>query len=223
RIIVDTSRYPVRGDKITQQNYRYVLNHIALLSELAMTGEEYSENFTMTIDGVEQPRKEMPSVGFLDRDNRPITLVADENIVEKNYNPRLRAEYQFGGPYIKPNIFKRIANLLFGKYEEEINEYNNNVARCKETLEIRKQQYAAEYGRKVANFGRSNAAATLLAQAVREESQMNADRVPTSAAQLARELAAETGTLSNAASKTTAPVARNVKQNERSEMTHAPK
>jgi|GEM_PF-3573637 len=224
RISVDNSRYPVRGEKITQQNYRYVLNHIALLSELAMTGEEYSENFTMTIDNVEQPRKEMPCVGFLDRNNQPITLVADENIVEKTYNPRLPAEFQFGGPYIKPNIFKRIANLLFGKYEDEINEYNNNVARCKETLEIRKQQYTAEYGRKVANLGRSNAAATLLAQAVKEERQTNAaDRVPTSAAQLARELAAETGALSNTASKTTAPAARNVKQNEKSEITHTRK
>lgn len=110
RINVDNSRYPVRGEKITQQNYHYVLNHIALLSELAMTGEEYSQNFTMTIDGVEQPRKGMPSVGFLDRDNQPIPLVADENIVEKNYNPHIPAEFQFGGAFVLRKGFDSLTN-----------------------------------------------------------------------------------------------------------------
>lgn len=208
--------YTVRGEAITEQNYRYVLNDIALLTGMAMTGEEYSQNFTPTADGAQQPRRKLPTVGFLDRDNQPIALKADENIVEKNYNPQLPAEHQFGVPLVKPNIFKRMLNKLFGAFKAEINEYNNTLTQRRETLERRVQEYTNEYDRKSANLERCNASSKLLAQAVKEGHQINiADRVPTNATELQRELALETGKdLDNAAAKTTAPIARNKKQNE---------
>ncbi|MBQ4165457.1 MAG: hypothetical protein IJD85_03955 [Oscillospiraceae bacterium] len=204
RISVDNSRYPIRGQAITQENYRYVLNDIALLTSMAMSGEEYTRNFDLTADGV----RKLPTVGFLDRDNQPISLVADENIVEKRYNPNIDSIHQFGDSLKKPNFFVRLLKNVFSSFGKKVDDYNAEVQRRHDLLEELKKEYTDEYDRKSANLGKCNAAGKLLAQEVEAEkaSAAQASRERTSEKELMREQALENGKEIDTTAKTTVPV-----------------
>lgn len=204
RISVDNSRYPIRGQAITQENYRYVLNDIALLTSMAMSGEEYTRNFDLTADGV----RKLPTVGFLDRDNQPIDLVADANIVEKRYNPNIDSIHQFGDSLKKPNFFVRLLKNVFSSFGKKVDDYNAEVQRRHDLLEELKKEYTDEYDRKSANLGKCNAAGKLLAQEVEAEkaSAAQASRERTNEKELMREQALENGKEIDTTAKTTVPV-----------------
>ncbi len=98
RIWIDGSRYDIRGDMISDANYKNVISEIAMRVSMSFSGN---------VKG--------PSVGFLDKDSMPFNVELDAFVVN--------APEEVPVPKA-PGFFKKVMNKLFGAFKSDIKAYD---------------------------------------------------------------------------------------------------
>lgn len=101
RFWVDGKRYDIRGDMISDANYKNVISEIAMRVSMSFSGNPKGQ-----------------SVGFLDKDKMPFEFKLDA------FLPKEPEEVSVPK---KPGVFKRIMNKVFGAFEDDFKAYEKGM------------------------------------------------------------------------------------------------
>lgn len=153
RFYVDDKRYPVRGEQITEDNYRYVLADITVTTSMAFSRHPSA-----------------PSIGFLSKENEPIEFKAERSMYPKPTEEERKWLIQ---PEKKLPLLKRILRVLnkswFADEAKECADFNE--AR-KEALKNYNERYNAFQGHLDAMSAASRDLKTALTEKVSDTKQL---------------------------------------------------